>query len=166
MSQVVQQENHDSSDVNEVMLSSDTFESPTNPDQDSGKPQQAKADNQHRVLVVDDNKDSRDSLATLLREDGCLVQVAHDGQSALETVETFKPNVILLDILMPGINGYKVAEQLRKDPKHEGVLLIAMSGWAEEETHWRSKHAGFDYHLTKPIDVAALDTLLKTKLCH
>lgn len=163
---MIHREKLNHSNLDELVMFSDTLESPTDTDQDSGKQQQARAENRQRVLVVDDNKDSRDSLATLLREDGCLVQIAHDGQSALDSVETFKPTVILLDILMPGINGYKVAEQLRKDPKHEGLLLIAMSGWAEEETHWRSKHAGFDYHLIKPIDVAALDTLLKTKLCH
>jgi CheY-like chemotaxis protein len=169
MMQVIRQEKHDSLGVDELAVSSETLESPANTqspantEQNSGKGQQAEAATQQRVLVADDNKDSRDSLATLLREYGCIVHVAHDGQSALEIVEAFKPTVILVDILMPGVNGYKVAEHLRGDPNHEGVLLIAISGWAEEETHWRSKHAGFDYHLVKPIDVTALETLLSTK---
>jgi CheY-like chemotaxis protein len=114
-----------------------------------------------RVLIVDDNKDGRESLATVLRELGFVVQTAPDGTSALACAETFQPQVVLLDILMPGINGFQVAEKLRQHPTLSNILLISMSGFALEPDDIRWQRSGFDYHLLKPMDLFVLEPLLK-----
>jgi signal transduction histidine kinase len=113
-----------------------------------------------RILVVDDNRDSAESLAILLRIVGNEVQIAHDGLSALEAGKTFRPAVVLLDIGLPGMDGYEVARKLRKTPEGKDALLIAQTGWGQEEDRLRSTEAGFDAHLTKPLDLAALQSVL------
>ena len=114
----------------------------------------------HRILAVDDNRDSADSLGMMLRFLGADVQVAYDGPSALEMLKTCKPSVILMDLGMPGMHGYDVARQIRQDPSHQNVLLIAMTGWGQEEDRRRSRESGFDHHLVKPVDLDALQALL------
>jgi two-component system, chemotaxis family, CheB/CheR fusion protein len=161
--QTIHEEEQATLAVTKLRLSSDTLEPASEVEQSSREKNQATAKVRRRVLIVDDNSDTRESLATLLREHGCMVRTAYDGQNALETAEEFRPHIVLLDIIMPGESGYKVAEKIRANPVLEGVLLIAISGWAEEDTHWRSKHAGFDYHLVKPINPTALETLLATE---
>jgi len=114
-----------------------------------------------RILVVDDNIDAARSLAkvlTLLH--GQNVEVAHDGPSALETAEAFRPQIVLLDIGLPGMSGHEVAEQLRRRPWFEGVLLVAVSGWGQEKDRAASLAAGFDHHLVKPVNQATLQKLL------
>jgi CheY-like chemotaxis protein len=112
-----------------------------------------------KVLVVDDNLDAADSLALLLRVEGHEVQVCHDGGEALATIAKFQPEVVLLDIGLPGMDGYEVARRLRTHPATESALLVALTGYGQEEDIRRSRAAGFDHHFVKPADVGALTTL-------
>jgi signal transduction histidine kinase/ActR/RegA family two-component response regulator len=112
-----------------------------------------------RVLVVDDNQDAAQSLGLLLKLLGAEVQVVHDGPAALEIIPTYAPNVVLLDIGMPGMDGYEVAKRIRQQPAGEDLLLIALTGWGQEEDRRRSSQAGFDHHLLKPADLTALKSL-------
>jgi len=113
-----------------------------------------------RVLVADDNRDAADSLAMLLEIDGHEVRVAHGGRAALALAQTFRPEVVLLDIGMPDLSGYEVATQLRREPWAAGIHLVALTGWGQEGDRQRTRDAGFDRHLTKPIDPDTLSSLL------
>jgi PAS domain S-box-containing protein len=113
-----------------------------------------------RILCVDDNRDSADSLGMMLRYLGADVQVAYDGPSALEAIKICRPSIILMDLGMPEVDGCEVARRIRQDPQHQEVLLIAMTGWGQEEDRRRSREAGFDHHLVKPVDLSALQALL------
>ncbi len=113
-----------------------------------------------RVLVVDDNRDGADSLATILNLLGADVHVAYDGPSALELLPICRPAVVLLDIGMPGMDGHEVALRVREDPEHRDMTLIAMTGWGQESDRRRSKAAGFEHHLVKPVEFEALRALL------
>ena len=113
-----------------------------------------------RVLVVDDNVDAAESLAMLLQMDGHETALAHDGQRALELAQSFAPQVILLDIGLPLLNGYEVAKRVREQPWGRGIKLIAVTGWGQEQDRKQAVVAGFDHHLTKPLDPARLATLL------
>ena len=114
----------------------------------------------YRVLVVDDNVDAASSLALLLEMAGHQTSRAHDGPSALETAEKQRPELILLDIGLPTLNGYEVCRRIRKQPWAASVLLIALTGWGQEEDRRRSHEAGFDGHLVKPVEYAELTSLL------
>jgi CheY-like chemotaxis protein len=113
-----------------------------------------------RILVVDDNVDATASQAELLRMLGHEVETAYDGQSALRKAQAFRPEVVLLDLGMPGMDGFEVARHLRAMPEGRDVLLVAQTGWGQEEDRDRTKAAGFDVHLAKPVDVDALMGLL------
>jgi PAS domain S-box-containing protein len=113
-----------------------------------------------RILVVDDNKDAVDSLVLLLSIVGQSVVAARDGLDALEQFERFEPEVVVLDLGLPGINGYEVARRIRSADKGRHVTLVALTGWGQDEDRRRSITAGFDYHLVKPVDFEALKTLL------
>lgn len=113
-----------------------------------------------RVLVVDDDPEAANAIATLLRLWEYRVLVKHDGSSAIAAVAEFKPDVCLLDIWMPGMNGYQVAEWMRKEPSLHGALLIAMTGYDEYGDSRLAREAGFDHHLYKPVDTAALRHIL------
>jgi PAS domain S-box-containing protein len=113
-----------------------------------------------RVLVVDDNRDSADSMAMLLRATGHEVETAHDGPGALERAPHYLPEYVLLDIGLPGMNGYTVAERLRALPGLRNVKVIAMTGYGQEEDRKRSREAGFDHHLVKPVDFDTLCSIL------
>jgi signal transduction histidine kinase/ActR/RegA family two-component response regulator len=116
---------------------------------------------QHRILVVDDNRDAADSLAGLLTKGGHRVQTRYDGASALDEIRRFKPNVVLLDIGLPGMSGYDVARCIRNS--RDDLLLIAITGYGQEEDRRCSFAAGFDHHFVKPIDLRELqDTLNRT----
>ena len=117
-----------------------------------------------RVLVCDDNVDGAESLAMMLDLLGHEVRTVHDGPAALSTVGHWRPDVVLLDIGLPGMSGYEVARQMRSDPRLRGVLLIAVTGWGTQEDQRRSARAGFDQHLTKPIEVSALESVLASRL--
>ena len=113
-----------------------------------------------RVLVVDDNVDSAESLALLLRLKGHEVEVAYDGPGALETAGSFHPEVVLLDIGLPGLDGYQVASRLRRRRRTAKTLLLALTGYGTEEDHLLSQQAGFDHHLTKPVDPQVIYDLI------
>ncbi len=109
-----------------------------------------------RVLVVDDNVDAARTLAELLSLDGHEAHVAHDGPSAVEAARRLHPDIAILDIGLPGFSGLEVARRLRADPSVEGVLLVALSGWVQPEDLVRSREAGFDHHLAKPVGASTL----------
>jgi PAS domain S-box-containing protein len=113
-----------------------------------------------RVLLVDDNADSADGLGILLELQGHEVRVAYDGPTALENARQFRPHVALLDIGMPSMDGYELARRLRATPETKDVLLVAMTGWGQDEDHRKSREAGFAHHLVKPFEPAALEKLL------
>ncbi len=113
-----------------------------------------------RILVVDDLQASAETLTTLLEMEGFEVRMAHDGQEALSIAREFRPNVVLLDIGLPGMNGFEVAHGLRKQPESQEALLIALTGYGEAESRSRSAQAGFDFHMVKPADVNLLLTML------
>jgi two-component system CheB/CheR fusion protein len=113
-----------------------------------------------RVLVVDDNKDAAASLATLLRIMGHDTRAACDGLEALDVAAAFRPDVILLDIGMPKLNGYDTAGRIRQQPWGKDVVLIALTGWGQEADRCRSREAGFNHHLVKPVEPSALEALL------
>jgi CheY-like chemotaxis protein len=113
-----------------------------------------------RVLVVDDNTDSAESLALLLRLAGHLVETAHDGEAALDVAERFQPHAILLDLGMPRLNGYEVCERIRSVTWGQSILIVAQTGWGQAQDRARTLHAGFDAHLTKPIDPDVVQQML------
>jgi PAS domain S-box-containing protein len=113
-----------------------------------------------RILVVDDNKDAATSLALMLDLMGNETQTAHDGLEALAAGATFRPDVILLDIGMPRLDGYATARRVRGEPWGRDVVLVALTGWGQPEDRRRSDEAGFDHHLVKPVEAAALARLL------
>jgi CheY-like chemotaxis protein len=112
------------------------------------------------VLVVDDNVDAAQSLAMLLRVTGHQTQVAHDGQTALRLAEADPPEIAFLDIGMPEMDGYELARRFRDHPKLANVLLVALTGWGQEEDRRRTSQAGFDAHEVKPVTVEAIQKLL------
>lgn len=114
-----------------------------------------------RVLVVDDLRDSADSLAVLLQVTGNQAWTAHDGRSALEAAERLRPDVVLLDIGMPDLDGCEVCRRLRASPWGRDMLVIALTGWGQEGDRRRSMEAGFDHHLVKPVEISALMKLLE-----
>ena len=114
----------------------------------------------HRILLADDNRDALDSLATLLQCDGHEVHTAADGAEALEVAASCHPDVVLLDIGMPKLDGYEVARRIRAEPWGKDAVLIALTGWGQDEDRRRSREVGFDSHLVKPLDPEALSTLL------
>ena len=113
-----------------------------------------------RVLVVDDNRDIAESLSLLLTHSGHEVRIVHDGPSALSAAQEFLPQVILLDIGLPEIDGYEVARRIRKMPALAGVKLVAVTGYGQPEERRRAMEAGFDVHLVKPVDLLTLKDLL------
>jgi CheY-like chemotaxis protein len=113
-----------------------------------------------RVLVVDDERLSAASWAKLLQHGGCEVRTAHDGLEAVGVADAFRPDVVLLDIGLPKLNGYEVAQRIRQQPWGQCIVLIALTGWGQDMDCHHSKEAGFDHHLVKPVDPSALLDLL------
>jgi signal transduction histidine kinase/DNA-binding response OmpR family regulator len=116
----------------------------------------------YRVLVVDDNCDAAESLAILLRLGGHEVQIAHDGYAALQLARDFVPEVALLDIGLPGLDGYELAKKLRDRPETSTCLMVAVSGYGQDEDRNRSRQASFEHHLTKPVDYASLEKVIQS----
>jgi CheY-like chemotaxis protein/two-component sensor histidine kinase len=114
-----------------------------------------------RVLVVDDNHDAAELLADLLRALGHTVQVASDGPSALETIPVFRPDVVLLDLGLPVMDGFELAERVRSDSRLAKVSLIAVTGYGQEVDRRRTREAGFASHLVKPVDLETLEALIR-----
>ncbi len=113
-----------------------------------------------RILVVDDSRDSAESLAILLGLTGNKTHTAHDGLEAVEAAATFKPDVVLLDIGLPKMNGYEAARKIREQPWGKKMVLVALTGWGQDEDRQKAREAGFDGHMVKPVDRAALTKLL------
>ena len=115
-----------------------------------------------RILIVDDNRDSADSLAMLLRLMGHEVSTAYDGEQAVEVASAFRPDVALLDIGMPKLNGYEACRRIREQPWGRDMILVALTGWGQEEDRRRTRAAGFNQHIVKPVDLNALLPLLSS----
>jgi signal transduction histidine kinase len=113
-----------------------------------------------RILVVDDNADAADSLAFLLKHGDHEVRTAHDGRQAVDVALQFRPQAVVLDLGLPELDGYEVARHLRQSEATRGALLVALSGYGQQEHRRRSSEAGFDYHLVKPVDFGALQRIL------
>jgi PAS domain S-box-containing protein len=113
-----------------------------------------------RILMVDDNRDGAISLAEMLNIMGNETQTAHDGLEAVAVAEAFKPDVILMDIGMPNLNGYDACRRIREHPWGKGVVIVAQTGWGQEDDKKKSQEAGFDFHMVKPVDPADLEKLL------
>jgi PAS domain S-box-containing protein len=115
-----------------------------------------------RIVIADDNRDAADSLAMLLQMDGHQVGVAHDGAGALRIVDTLRPHLAVLDIGMPDLNGYQVAQRIRASQSSEPIVLVALTGWGQAQDLARAKAAGFDHHLVKPAEPDAVRSLITT----
>ena len=113
-----------------------------------------------RILVVDDNQDSATSLSMLLKLTGNETHTAYDGLEAVEAATTFRPDVVLLDIGLPKLNGYEAARKIREEPWGKKMVLVALTGWGQDEDRQKSREAGFNGHMVKPIDHAELMKLL------
>jgi PAS domain S-box-containing protein len=116
-----------------------------------------------RILIVDDNQDSADSLAMLLEIFGNEVGTAYDGEEAVEAAGALRPEVVLLDIGMPKLNGYDACRRIRQQPWGQEMFLIALTGWGQDEDRRRTEEAGFNFHIVKPVDPAALMKLLASR---
>ncbi len=115
-----------------------------------------------RLMVVDDNRDAAESMSMLLEMWGHAVAYAYDGPTALETAQQWQPEAVFLDIGLPGMDGYEVAERLRALPQAKGAVLIAITGYGQEDDRRRSQQAGIDHHLVKPVAPDALRTLIES----
>jgi CheY-like chemotaxis protein len=113
-----------------------------------------------RILVVDDNEDSAESLSMLLRLEGHSLSTAHDGPEAMEIAERLRPELVLLDIGLPRMNGLEVCRHIREQPWGKTMIVVALTGWGQEEDRIKSKEAGFDHHLVKPVQLAELSGLI------
>lgn len=113
-----------------------------------------------RVLVVDDNVDAAETLTTFLDMIGMEARSVNDGAAAVQAAVDFAPDLVLLDIGLPGMNGYDVARAIRQQPQLAGVTLVALTGWGAEDDRRRAMEAGFNHHLTKPVDLSVLEEML------
>jgi len=136
------------------------LEPPRSPQAMTGQRERVDCGPRPRILVVDDNRDSADCLAMLLRMTGHDVRAAYDGLEALESAAQFQPDVILLDVGMPRMNGYEAARRIRQQSWGQGTVLIAVTGWGQDGDRQLSRDAGFDHHMVKPVDPAAMLKLL------
>jgi PAS domain S-box-containing protein len=139
---------------------------PASPDPPDGVPETpvaALSIKARRVLVVDDNRDSAESLAMLLRLRGHHADIAFDAAAALEAAQSLRPEVVLLDIGMPRMNGYEVCNQIREQPWGKDMLVVAVTGWGQPEDRQRSRAAGFDHHLVKPAELDDVMRILAEK---
>ncbi len=114
----------------------------------------------YRILIVDDNRDNAESLARLLQLMGYETAIAYDGVSAVDSAETFRPFAVLLDLGLPGLDGYEVARRIRAQSWGKDVTLVAATGWGSADDRRRSREAGFDHHMVKPVDLDELAKLL------
>jgi signal transduction histidine kinase len=122
----------------------------------TGEPAAAPTISSRRILIVDDNKDAADSMALLVETAGHSARTAYDGHQALDLASAFAPDVLLLDLGVPGLNGFEIARRIRRQPWGKTVALIAVTGWGQEQDRRRTAEAGFDAHLIKPVGQADL----------
>jgi CheY-like chemotaxis protein len=123
----------------------------------------AAARESRRILVVEDNPDAAESLRDFLELSGHEVELANSGLDGVQAARQFHPEIVLCDLGLPGMDGFQVAAALRRDPSTAGARLIAVTGYGREEDRRRSKAAGFDLHLTKPVDPARLRQVLQSQ---
>jgi len=114
----------------------------------------------YRILVVDDNEACAITTMWTMEMLGHTVQMALDGPTAIELAKSFHPDIVLLDIGLPGMNGYEICQAMRKEPVLQNTIFIAQTGWGKKEHRERSKEAGFNYHLVKPVDIEVLKNVL------
>jgi CheY-like chemotaxis protein len=126
----------------------------------TGPTQGAGESPKRKLLVVDDNRDAAESMSMLLEMWGHEVAYAYDGPSALRTAQQWRPQAVFLDIGLPGMDGYEVAERLRELPQGKDAVLIAITGYGQEDDRRRSQRAGIDHHLVKPVAPDALRRLI------
>jgi len=112
------------------------------------------------VLVADDNEDAVETAAMVLSLNGNDVQLASDGLEAVQAADRYRPDVVLLDIGMPKLNGFEACRRIRSEPWGKDMLLVAVTGWGQEEDRRRTAEAGFDAHFTKPVDFASVMALI------
>jgi CheY-like chemotaxis protein len=110
--------------------------------------------------VVDDNADAADSLGQLLEMLGNEVRTAYDGEAGIAAAEAFRPDVVLMDIGMPKLNGHEACRRIREQPWGKGMLLVALTGWGQDDDRRKTAAAGFDHHLVKPVDPQALNRFM------
>ena len=115
-----------------------------------------------RILVVDDNEFCAKVMMWTMELLGHTAQMAFDGPSAIECATSFCPDVIILDIGLPGMNGYEISQAMHKEPLLQHSIFVALTGWGQKEHRERTKEAGFDYHLVKPVDMEVLKTIMRT----
>jgi CheY-like chemotaxis protein len=113
-----------------------------------------------RVLIVDDNQDAANSMAMLVQALGGTAHTAYDAVSGLGALAEFRPDIVVLDIGMPGVDGYELCQQIRRRPADRHIVVIALTGWGHPQDKQRALDVGFDAHLTKPVDPAAFQELL------
>jgi PAS domain S-box-containing protein len=135
-------------------------ESTAAPENTAAPESTASASRDIRVLVVDDNHDAAEVLAMLLESMGFEARAVDSGPAALAALSDYQPNVILMDIGMPGMSGYDVARHIREQPQYEHIKLVALTGWGQEKDRRLSRESGFDHHLTKPVDFKVLKSLI------
>lgn len=116
-----------------------------------------------RVLLVDDNTDSSEPLSLLLQAKGHETRIAVEGEQALGIADEFRPGCVLLDLGLPGIDGYEVARRLRQRPYGMELVLVALTGWAGKEVRAKAAEAGFDYHLVKPVNLEELEHIVSVE---
>ncbi len=119
------------------------------------------ADNVRRVLVVDDNRDGADMLQMLFEADGFAAVTAYDGQEAVDSAQRSQPDIVVMDIGMPGMDGYEAVRRIRKQPGGKDILMIALTGWGQESARLLAAEAGFDHHMAKPVDFDVLKSFLE-----
>jgi CheY-like chemotaxis protein len=117
---------------------------------------------QKLVLIADDNVDAAESLQMWLQMSGHEVHIALDGVRALAAAESLRPHVVLLDLGMPGLSGFEVARRIREQPWGKDIVLVALTGWGQEEDRRKTAEAGFNHHLTKPVPPDAIEELIRT----
>lgn len=117
-----------------------------------------------RALIVDDNQDAADMLAVAMTMLGHTTQVAYEGQSALDLMEIFKPDVAVLDIGLPGMDGHELGRRIRKIPELAPLFMIALTGYGQERDRDQALQAGFDAHLVKPVDIHDLNRLIRERI--
>ena len=120
--------------------------------------------NPRRLLIVEDHPDVAESLALILRCDDHEVRIAHDGPAALQALSKFKPDVVLLDVGLPGMDGYQVARRMREEALESKLTIIALSGYGQTEDHSQSMQAGCDAHLVKPVHPNVLRSMLGAEI--
>jgi len=116
-----------------------------------------------RILIADDNADGADSLAMLLQANGHVVLMAPDGRRAIEVAEAFRPDVILMDVAMPNLDGLEATREIRSRPWGQGIRIIALTAWGQDAERRRTRDAGMDAHLVKPVALQALAAVLRDR---